>query len=154
MQAGGQLEAHYRRLCPCYGFPPVDRVAVPEPIRDPDRAPKPSKAAKPIKHGVHAYRTHKCRCEVCRLAARAQRQKYRPKSDSLKLRLDAEPFISRLTRDGRLEAVDNGRLSQWRRGGIDLYVADRWCIRLGYHPTEIWGQEFYAGATEEAVVNG
>jgi len=149
MQAGGQLEAHYLRMCPCFGFPPVDRLPVPEPIRDTNREPK---AERPITHGASAYRNKKCRCDVCTEANRLQKLKYRPKSDSVNIRLDATPLISLLTRHGRLEAVDNGRIGQWRKNGIDLYAADRWCIRLGYHPIEVWGQAFYLGATEEAVV--
>lgn len=148
LQAGGQLEAHYRKMCPCYGFPPVEREAVPEPIRDPERdIPKKDS----FKHGAGAYRNRGCRCDVCKEANRISKLKYRPKSDSLKIRLDATPLIDRLIRDERLAAVDNSRLSTWRRDGLDLYAADRWCIRLGYHPIEVWGQAFYLGATEEAV---
>lgn len=143
LQAGGQVEAHYRKMCPCFGFPPVERIPVPEPIRDEAKQPQRS-----FKHGANAYRVHKCRCDECREAIRVVRQKYRPKSDSVKVRLDATPLIEKLTKQGRLEAVENSRLTVWRREGIDLYAADRWCVRLGYHPIEIWGQAFYLGATE------
>lgn len=143
LQAGGQLEAHYRRMCPCFGFPPVERIPVPEPIEEKLKQPK-----RPFVHGAGGYRNHKCRCDVCRDGNRLASAKYRPKPDSLKIRLDATPLIERLTRDGRLEAVDNSKLTIWRRTGIDLYAADRWCVRLGYHPIEIWGQTFYLGATE------
>jgi hypothetical protein len=143
LQAGGQLEAHYRRVCPCFGFPPVERIPVPEPIVDKAKAPK-----RPFVHGANGYRNHKCRCDVCRDGNRLNSAKYRPKSDNLKIRLDATPLIRKLTLDGRLEAVDNSKLTIWRRTGIDLYAADRWCIRLGYHPIEIWGQEFYLGAAD------
>lgn len=145
LQAGGQVEAHYRKMCPCYGFSPVERIPVPEPLRDKRRAPKP------VTHGASAYRNRGCRCDVCKEANRLQKLKYRPKSDSVNVRLDATPLIEKLTREGRLEAVENSRISQWRKAGIDLYAADRWCIRLGYHPIEVWGQAFYLGATEEVV---
>lgn len=147
LQAGGQLEAHYRKMCPCYGYAPVERVPVPEPIRDETRVPKRA----PVTHGASAYRNRGCRCDVCKEANRVQKLKYRPKSDAIKVRLDATPLIDKITRDGRLEAVENSRISQWRKAGIDLYAADRWCIRLGYHPIEVWGQAFYLGATEETV---
>lgn len=150
LQAGGQIEAHYRKMCPCFGFPPVERLPVPEPIRDETRLPSP---AKPIVHGASAYRNKGCRCDICKEAQRKAKLKYRPKSDAVKIRLDATPLIDRLTRDERLAAVENSRLNQWRKVGLDLYAADRWCIRLGYHPIEVWGQAFYLGATEE-VVNG
>lgn len=145
LQAGGQVEAHYRKMCPCFGFPPVERIPVPEPIRDEAKQPQRS-----FQHGVNAYRNKKCRCEECREAHRLAQLKYRPKSDSKKIRLDATPLLKRLERDGRLEAVENSRISVWRKSGIDLYAADRWCIRLGYHPIEVWGQEFYLGASEGA----
>ena len=145
LQAGGQLEAHYRRMCPCFGFPPVERIPVPEPIRDEAKEPKRS-----FEHGANGYRNHKCRCEVCGDAYRISQYKYRPKSDSLKIRLDSTPLIDKLKRDGRLESLENSLISGWRKTGIDLYAADRWCIRLGYHPIEIWGQDFYLGATEGA----
>lgn len=148
LQAGGQLEAHYRKMCPCYGFPPVERVPVPEPIRDDLRATKTERS---FKHGASAYRNRGCRCDVCKEATRLAKIKYRPKSDAVKVRLDATPLIDKITRDGRLEAVENSRISQWRKAGIDLYAADRWCIRLGYHPIEVWGQAFYRGATEETA---
>lgn len=133
LQAGGQLDAHYRKICPCYGFPPVERIPVPE----------PEEPTRPFAHGLHAYRVYKCRCEICAAASNAARTRYRPLSDSVKVRLDAQPLLDRLTRDGRLNAVDNSKISSWRKGGIAIYSADKWCIRLGYHPIEIWGQDFY-----------
>jgi hypothetical protein len=138
LQAGGQLEAHYRKVCPCYGFPPVDRICVPEPVVEPVAPPTRSFA-----HGLNAYRVYKCRCEICITANTESKRKYRPLSDAVKVRLDAQPLISRLTRDGRLAAVENSKISSWRKDGIGIYSADKWCIRLGYHPIEIWGQDFY-----------
>lgn len=61
----------------------------------------------------------------------------------LLIRLDAEPLINKLRKDGRQGAVSAARMRDWRRDGIDLFIADKWCVRLGYHPYEIWGQDFY-----------
>lgn len=61
----------------------------------------------------------------------------------LLIRLDAEPLINKLHKDGRVGAVSAARMRDWRKGGIDLFIADKWCVRLGYHPYEIWGQDFY-----------
>jgi hypothetical protein len=141
LQAGGQLEAHYRKICPCYGFAPVDRIAVIEP--DVEQQCEPEKETRSFAHGLHAYRVYKCRCEICTVASREARKRYRPLSDSVKVRLDGQPLIDRLTRDGRLSAVENSKISGWRKDGIGIYSADKWCIRLGYHPIEIWGQDFY-----------
>ena len=104
-----------------------------------------------FRHGNSGYRNHKCRCEECVKGHRESRLKYRPRSDSLKIRLDGMALINKLTRDGRLEAVENSRLATWRRQGINLYAADRWCVKLGYHPIEIWGQAFYYGTSEEEM---
>ena len=141
LQAGGQLEAHYRKICPCYGFPPVDRIAVAEP--DVERRREPEKETRSFPHGLHAYRVHKCRCEICSTASKTARKRYRRLSDAVTVRLDGQPLIDRLTRDGRLNAVENSKISGWRKNGIGIYAADKWCIRLGYHPIEIWGQDFY-----------
>ncbi len=140
LQAGGQLEAHYRKMCPCYGFPPVERICVPEPVVEREPDPTPTRS---FVHGLNAYRVYKCRCEICTSANNESRRKYRPLSDSVKIRLDAQPLIDRLTRDGRLNAVENSKISEWRKNGIGIYPADKWCIRLGYHPIEVWGQDFY-----------
>jgi hypothetical protein len=34
----------------------------------------------------------------------------------------------------------------WDRTGVPLYMADRMAVRLGVHPTEIWGDAFYQAA--------
>lgn len=101
------------------------------------------KCNRPFTHGLHAYRVHKCRCEICKKANTDARRKYRPLSDAVSLRLNAEPLITRLTRDGRLAAVENSIIFRWRKDGIGIYSADEWCVRLGYHPFEVFGQDFY-----------
>jgi hypothetical protein len=42
-------------------------------------------------------------------------------------------------------AIANSVVSRWRRHGLDVYGVDKWCIQLGYHPIEIYGQDFYLG---------
>lgn len=145
-QAGGQVEAHYRRLCPCYGYPPVERISIPEVSSPPVTIEEPEST---FRHGLHAYRVRKCRCDLCVNANEESRRRYRPLSDSVKIRLDSGPFIRRLTRDGRLDAVENSTIASWRKSGIGIYSADKWCIRLGYHPIEIWGQDFYVSIEPE-----
>lgn len=96
-------------------------------------------------HNRNTYVKHKCRCDVCRQANSDYKKSRRPVA-TYHLRLDSAPLISRLEKDNRLVAVSNKCLNRWVREGIELYNADRTCIKLGYHPTEIWGNQFYEGA--------
>jgi hypothetical protein len=35
-------------------------------------------------------------------------------------------------------------VQRWRHGaGIRIWLADRLAVRLGLHPVEVWGQDFY-----------
>lgn len=94
-------------------------------------------------HGISMYRMRGCRCEVCRAAGAEERKRYRKYTDAVNVRLDATPFINRLTVDGRLDEVQAVQIRRWTTKGIDLYWADHWCIRLGYHPVEIFGHLFH-----------
>ena len=92
-------------------------------------------------HGRSTYLKHKCRCEICVEDARLYRATYRKSV----VRLDANHLVLRLQLDGRTGAVANSLLSKWRKSGMDVYNADRWAVKLGYHPFEIWGSDFYEG---------
>jgi len=104
-------------------------------------------------HGISMYRYRNCRCDTCKQAAAEQRAKFRTTSPNKKIRLDAEPLIQRLTTDERLAWVNTGLRDKWRKAGIDIYNADEWCIKLGYHPIEIWGKDFYQQCNEEELIN-
>lgn len=121
---------------------------------------KETNMAKPIKniteHGISMYRYRQCRCDICKAAASAQRKAFRPKSknhDSKKIRLNGEVFVARLIKDNRQGAINTNLISKWSRFGIDIYHADEWCMKLGYHPIEIWGQDFYQDCTEEELID-
>ena len=66
-----------------------------------------------------------------------------PKTDSVSILLDASPLLDILTERNLLKMVQNRTLKKWRTIGIDIYGADKWCIRLGYHPIELFGMDFY-----------
>ena len=140
VQASGQLKAHYGGMCPCHGYPPVDTPVLPrsEPVKE-------IKEKKARTHGAAGYRYGGCRCEICIEGIRAERRKYRKRSDACRLRFSATPLIERLEKDGRMAAIANSIVHRWKREGMDVYGVDRWCIRFGYHPVEIYGQEFYRG---------
>ena len=104
-------------------------------------------------HGMSMYRQRGCRCNTCKQAAAAQRAQFRPRTTNKKIKLDAEPLLQRLTADDRLAWVNTGQRDKWRKAGIDIYNADEWCVRLGYHPIEIWGQDFYQQCSDEELIN-
>jgi len=118
------------------------------------RKPTMAKQIKDItEHGISMYRYRQCRCDICKQAASEQRKRFRPKSDNKRIRLDGAPFVARLIRDNRHGAINTNLISKWSRFGIDIYNADEWCVRLGYHPSEIWGQDFYQDCCEEELVD-
>lgn len=96
-------------------------------------------------HGRSTYLKHKCRCAVCVEDARKYRATYRKTT----IKLDADCLIHRLQLDGRSGAVTSSLLAKWRKTGMDIYNADRWAVKLGYHPIEIWGLDFYEGCMED-----
>lgn len=98
-------------------------------------------------HGVSMYRYRNCRCQVCKDAMNVQRKLYR----KLKRRfyISADPLIAKLERIGKLSEVESGIVKSWRLKGISVYSADYWCLKYGYHPAEIFGQEFYTGCFDE-----
>jgi len=63
--------------------------------------------------------------------------------------ISADPLIAKLERIGKLSEVESGIVKSWRLKGISVYSADYWCLKYGYHPAEIFGQEFYTGCFDE-----
>lgn len=99
-------------------------------------------------HGRSAYLKNGCRCETCVHEMREYKRKYRVRKGRTKRILDGNPLVDRIERDGRITALHNLHYGRWREKGIEVFAADRWCIKLGYHPLEIWGQDFYVGVSE------
>lgn len=99
-------------------------------------------------HNRTMYVKYKCRCEVCVRANSLYKLKHR-KTRTYPLRLDGQVFVDRLRADDRTEAVSRKSVERWLKNGIELYAADRMCVKLGYHPVEIWGQAFYEGVAGE-----
>lgn len=101
------------------------------------------------KHGTAMYRRG-CRCDTCVTTMREYRRQFKPLSDAADLRLSVEPLVERLAQADRLSELDPHRISQWRRNGwmVSVYWADKWAIKLGFHPFEVWGWDFYKGAMD------
>jgi len=99
------------------------------------------------KHGVYAYQKKNCRCEECIDIFRAYRrnQAIKRKSDASKARLSGQVFVDRIMRDGRHEAISKTTMFRWCKYGMSIYTADHFACQLGYHPYEIWGDDFYVG---------
>jgi hypothetical protein len=97
-----------------------------------------------LKHNRNTYLKYKCRCEECVRDNSLYKLKRR-REKTYPLRLDGKVFVERLYKDNRTNAVGRKSLDRWLKEGIELYSADRMCMKLGYHPVEIWGQAFYEG---------
>lgn len=97
-----------------------------------------------INHGYSGYRDRKCRCEICKDAARVVRSRYRKKSDNSKLVLDGNVLVDWLERNDYAGELDARQLARWRTNGIHVYTADRICLSFGIHPTFLYGYSFYA----------
>lgn len=106
---------------------------------------------KEFKHGIGGYQKHGCRCDVCRKAKSEHGKRYKRKTKfdestkSVSIRLDATPLIEKLKSSGQIEFVDGKIISRWEKKGIDLYWADKWSLKFGWHPVEIFGKDFYQG---------
>lgn len=66
-----------------------------------------------------------------------------PKSDAVILYLDPTPLIKELESRNLLREVSSDTIKRWQNKGIDVYWADKWSIKLGMHPFEIFGMDFY-----------
>jgi hypothetical protein len=58
------------------------------------------------------------------------------------IRFDAGPLIAKLP-EHELASIGPKRMKLMRENGIKLHHADKMAVRLGYHPYEIWGDDFY-----------
>lgn len=98
---------------------------------------------KPLKHSIGGY-DRGCRCEICKEAKAVARLAGNPRPS--KLVLPFEPLLAALERRGQTQLVEPSQVYKWRKkGGINVYQADMWAMRFGFHPIEIWGMAFYEG---------
>ena len=102
----------------------------------------------PAEHGRAMYRRMGCRCDICKAANAAKKKQY-TKLKPPKVILDGEPLIEIIVKAGRLRDFDHRQIDRWRDTGVNVYTADFWCTKLGYHPTEVFGSDFYRGCFDE-----
>lgn len=64
--------------------------------------------------------------------------------------IDAAPLISIISSlETRLSTTNRRLVAKWSKNGISIYDADVYCIKLGYHPYEIFGEEYFSGLEDE-----
>jgi len=96
-------------------------------------------------HGRSSYLKYGCRCDVCSTDAREYKAEYKKRMNpEVTFRLDCQPLLEQLGRDGMLDRVPRGTKLAWIKNGMTVYKADSWCIKFGYHPALVFGQDFYA----------
>lgn len=102
------------------------------------------------KHGLNAYKRHKCRCEVCLDAHRESRIRERLKMRRTVIThrlIDATPLIA-LYKERDPDRIDKLK-KRWEESGISIYEADEFCMRLGFHPIEVFGSAYFEGLCDE-----
>lgn len=57
-------------------------------------------------------------------------------------KLDPAPLIDLIASHGESRRY-RLQIRGWQQNGVDVYTADRLCIRRGLHPTALWGMDFY-----------
>lgn len=101
-------------------------------------------------HGLWGYRNFKCRCEVCCSALENHNARRRKNRVPVVL-IDPEPLIEFIEKtDIRMSGSLSQAFARWRRvNGVDLFIADRHCIKRGAHPAQIYGDEWWHFGSED-----
>ena len=105
-------------------------------------------AREPVCGTYYAYRRG-CRCEKCQVARRAYKAKYQ-KVRTKNVLLSTEQickFLGEMTDDvaGELLCISPTTVRKWRAepARINRFTADEYAIKLGVHPSQIWGPIWY-----------
>jgi hypothetical protein len=107
-----------------------------------------------ISHGRLKYYQEGCRCDVC---VHGQTEYNRKREDKRKVqrvaaresKLDAQPLIDLLYDKIDPRSSIGRKLRYWKRFGVDVYAADKFCCEMGYHPVEVFGDAWWKGAFDE-----
>jgi hypothetical protein len=104
-------------------------------------------------HGLRGYKVHKCRCEVCIggfMAYKAKRSLKNHKAAIKHYIIDGTPLVELYKKTySRLDTPQRSLVKKWSTIGISVYDADKYSIKLGYHPYEIFGETYFEGLDEE-----
>ena len=95
-----------------------------------------------VPHGVTGYRNYGCRCDICRLACTELKRRKR-----ISNLIPVQPLIDKFGEDmfRRFPKM----MAQWQREGISIYAADKICCARGFHPVEIYGDDWFEPAWEK-----
>jgi hypothetical protein len=102
-------------------------------------------------HGLWGYRRYECRCDVC-CTAHTEHNAKRRKHRAPAVLIDPEPLIEFIMKtDDRLAGSLMHSINRWRANGVDLFIADKHCIRRGAHPAQIYGDDWWHFGHEEML---
>lgn len=105
-----------------------------------------------FKHGLHGYKRRKCRCEVCVEAYKESRIRERLKNRRTPIKhhlIDATPLIELYKTVDIHSGSFSKVLRRWQTEGISAYDADTYCMKIGFHPIEVFGASYFEGLAEE-----
>ena len=47
-----------------------------------------------------------------------------------------------------MNGLNKSIAAKWSKYGMSVFSADKWAVSFGYHPYEIWGDDFYQGCED------
>lgn len=98
-----------------------------------------------ISHGIRGYTHNKCRCEVCDAAGAVWKAKRRKVKLPTRY-LPVEPLLRFVDEEHR--RAFGHVVKRCRDKGMSVYLADKWCVKLGVHPWVVYGDAFFADIWE------
>jgi len=100
---------------------------------------------------LYWYKRKKCRCDSCMnaIAVYNVKRKELKRARARAGKIDAEPLIVFLQDKVDTSTSLARKLRRWRYEGVDPYAADAVCCEFGYHPFEIFGDEWWKGSFDE-----
>lgn len=102
----------------------------------------------PVCGTYYAYRRG-CRCEQCQVARREYRAKYQTIRSKGALLSTEEicQFVGEMENEivAELLKINKTTVRKWRAKPtkINRFTADEYALRLGVHPSQIWGNQWY-----------
>lgn len=103
-------------------------------------------------HSFIGYSKYGCRCDLC-LQGYEKRKEYinarRRKFKIVPAVIDGSPLAAIWKEQFRITGNNAQLVKRWETKGIDIYEADKYCMMLGKHPIEIFGDAYFTGIEEE-----
>jgi len=94
-------------------------------------------------HGITSYKKRGCRCELC-CAAWARYNMSRRLHKEKSFKIPAGPLVEFMREhDGRMDGAKARAAKRWLEEGVDIFTADKACVRRGFHPFEVYGSAWF-----------